>query len=147
MIQIYFVIENLFKKHKHWVNLVRKFGGGYYSEDIVQEAYIKVYGKKINEGYFYLTLRSITMDLHRKKVDTFDIDDIDIKDEPYQEPQCVEKYKEVLSTFDWYDRILFLLYANSGMSMRKIARETHISFMSIYNTIKKCKEKLKNQKD
>ena len=87
------------------------------------------------------------MDLHRKKVDTFDIDDIDIKDEPYQEPQCVEKYKEVLSTFDWYDRNLFLLYANSVMSMRKIARETHISFMSIYNTIKKCKEKLKNQKD
>ena len=87
------------------------------------------------------------MDLHRKKVITIDIENIEYQDEEYQEPQCVEKYKEVLKKFDWYDRDLFLLYANSGMSMRKISRETHISFMSIYNTIKKCKEKLKNQKD
>lgn len=86
------------------------------------------------------------MDLHRKKVVTIEIENIDIEDEEYKHPECTEKYKEILSTFDWYDRDLFLLYANSGMSMRKISRETNISFMSIYNTIKKCQEKLKNQK-
>ena len=86
------------------------------------------------------------MDLHRKKVTTIEIENFDFVDEEYQDPECTEKYKEILSTFDWYDRDLFLLYANSGMSMRKISRETHISFTSIYNTIKKCQDKLKNQK-
>jgi len=86
------------------------------------------------------------MDLHRKKVTTIEIENYDFVDEECQEQECTEKYKELLATFDWYDRDLFLLYANSGMSMRKIARETNISFMSIYNTIKKCQEKLKNQK-
>lgn len=111
------------------------------------EAYIKVKDKEINDSYFYLTLRSITMDLHRKKVQTVEIENIEIEDQEYQETECIKKYKEILATFDWYDRYLFLLYANSGMSMRKIAREKNISFMSIYNTIKKCQEKLKSQKD
>tara|TARA_R110000868_G_scaffold120421_2_gene319533 strand:- start:2393 stop:2908 length:516 start_codon:yes stop_codon:yes gene_type:complete len=169
-------IERLYKKHKYWISVVKSFGENYYAEDVVQEAYIKVNGKEINDSYFYLTLRSITMDLHRKKVDTveisflnglFDVDDteeIKFFDDPINHKKYfyhffkkdnddddidkkVEMYKEILSTFEWYDRDLFMLYANSGMSMRKIARETNISFTSIYNTIKKCKEKLKNQKD
>lgn len=139
-------MENLYKKHKQWINIVRSFGEYNYAEDIVQEAYIKVLGKEINDSYFYLTLRSITTDLHRKKVVTVEIDNLEFIDEEYEEPESTEKYLVILNSFSHYERILFNLYSESGMSMRKIARETNISFMSIYNTIKKCQEKLKNQK-
>ena len=61
-------MEHIYSRHKHWVAMVKKFGEVNYAEDVVQEAYIKVYGKDINEAYFYYTLRSLTMDLHSKKV-------------------------------------------------------------------------------
>ena len=83
------------------------------------------------------------MDLHRKKVDIIEIsENFDIVDEEYQE-QDIQPIYDSLNTFDWYDRDLFMLYSNSGMSIRKLSRETKIGFMSIYNTIRKCKQKLK----
>jgi DNA-directed RNA polymerase specialized sigma24 family protein len=109
------------------------------------EAYIKVNGREVNDSYFYLTLRSLTMDLHRKKVDMVEISEsLNLVDEDYQK-QDIEPLKQFINTFEWYDRDLFLLYANAGMSMRKLSRETKISFTSIYNTINKCKLKLKKE--
>ena len=35
-------IGKIYKHHKTWVDMVRSLGGGLYSEDIVQEAYIKL---------------------------------------------------------------------------------------------------------
>jgi DNA-directed RNA polymerase specialized sigma24 family protein len=139
------VIEKLFKKHKQWIAIVKSFGEVNYAEDVVMEAYIKVNGREVNDSYFYLTLRSLTMDLHRKKVDMVEISEsLNLVDEDYQE-QDIEPLKEFITTFEWYDRDLFMLYANAGMSMRKLSRETKISFTSIYNTINKCKLKLKKE--
>ena len=50
-----------------------------------------------------------------------------------------------MSTWSWYNRTLTKLYRDSNMSIRKIASETNISFVSIFNTLKKCKQQLKNQ--
>ena len=63
-------IDHLVKRHRHWINIVRKFGELTYAEDIVQEAYIKILykNKEINEAYFYYTLRSLTADLSRVKI-------------------------------------------------------------------------------
>ena len=36
-------IENLYKKHKTWVKIVKSFGcNNYMAEDLVQEMYIKI---------------------------------------------------------------------------------------------------------
>jgi DNA-directed RNA polymerase specialized sigma24 family protein len=36
-------MEHIYSRHKHWVSIVKKFGEVNYAEDVVQEAYIKVY--------------------------------------------------------------------------------------------------------
>ncbi len=149
-------MDNIYSKHKHWIRVVERFGEYRYAEDIVQEAYIKVYGKKINEAYFYFTLRSLTMDLHRSKVEILPISkdveyEISLFDEINLE-EITKPYYDYINTWSWYDKMLFLLWVDSGVSMREISRRTRISFMSVYNTIKNCKQKIKswekeNQKD
>ena len=38
------VLDILAKEHRKWVGMVRSFGGGVESEDIVQDMYIIIYG-------------------------------------------------------------------------------------------------------
>ena len=43
---------------------------------------------------------------------------------------------EHINNWHWYDAKLFKLYRDTDMSIRKIAKETKISWVSIFNTIK-----------
>lgn len=146
-------MEHIYSRHKHWVSIVKKFGEINYAEDVVQEAYIKVHGKTINEAYFYYTLRSLTMDLHSKKVVKCEITrDIEyMLREDYSNElaeELAQPYLEFIETWNWYDKKMFLLWVNNNISIRKLSRETKISFKSVYNTIRKCKERIKQwQKD
>jgi DNA-directed RNA polymerase specialized sigma24 family protein len=142
-------MEHIFSRHKHWVSIVKKFGEINYAEDVVQEAYIKVMklNKEINEAYFYYTLRSLTMDLHSKKVIKIEITkDIEylIKEDDSNElaEELAQPYLEFIETWDWYDKKLFMLWVNNRISIRKLARETKIGFKSVYTTIKKCQKRL-----
>lgn len=141
-------MEHIYSRHKHWVAMVKKFGEVNYAEDVVQEAYIKVYGKDINEAYFYYTLRSLTMDLHSKKVVKVEItQDIEysLKEDESNElaEELAQPFIDFIDTWHWYDKMLFMTWVNNKISMRKLSRETGIAFMSVYYTIKKCKERLK----
>ena len=63
------LINKIYQYHKEWIAMVEALGGGLYSEDIVQEAYIKIdkynyqnrmFKKgKISKGYMFFILRSI----------------------------------------------------------------------------------------
>lgn len=136
-----------YKNHKKWVNVVRSFGEDFLAEDIVMEAYIYIDKKKnVNDSYFWSLLRSLTINLQRqkKKHQITELDDnLIIFDEVYKEKPFKGYILEFIDTWYWYDRDLFLL-VKSGYSMRKIARETGIGFNSIYNTIKNCKQKIKD---
>ena len=55
----------------------------------------------------------------------------------------IKRVKEEAETWHWYDEMLFKHYFDSGMSMRELADETRISTSSIFQTIKYCKGKLK----
>ena len=140
-------MNHIYSKHKHWIRVVEKFGELKYAEDIVQEAYIKIHGKEINEAYFYFTLRSLTMDLHRKKVEILPITkEIEYEISLVEEIDLVDltqPYNDFIDTWEWYDKTLFRLWVDSGVSMREISRRTNIGFMSVYNTIKNCKKKIK----
>lgn len=48
-----------------------------------------------------------------------------------------------LDTFDDYDRKLFQLYYQTGLSVRKLSEETGITFKSIQYTIEKVKKNIK----
>lgn len=155
-------LEHIYQKHNHWIQIVKRFGIINYAEDIVQEAYIKVQGKEINEAYFYFILQSMSMDLHRKKVVkislTNDGDDDCIRPEieqAYQFQQVKSRYDRIdtektlvklhalMDTWQWYDRMLFTVWVNSGKTIRCFSRDIGIGFMSVYQTIRKCKNNIK----
>lgn len=141
--------DHIFSKHRHWINVVKRFGEINYAEDIVHEAYIRILdlNKPINEAYFYFTLRSLTMNLHNNKVVKVEITkDIEylLIDESNDDflMELAKPIFDLIATWKDYDRMLFMLWVNKGISMRKISRESGIPFMNIYHTIKKCKQKI-----
>lgn len=55
------------------------------------------------------------------------------------------KYEQVLkiiSTFDEYERSLFLLYYESNMTYEELSKEIGIPKISIYNAVRKVKRKV-----
>ena len=143
-------IDDLVNLHSHWINIVRKFGELTYAEDIVQEAYIKILeiNKDINEAYFYYTIRSLTMNLHSKKIIKVEFTtEIEYLISEYESEDLIiestKPYFDYIATWDYYDQMLFSVYLKKGISMRKMSRESGISFTSIYNSIKNCKNKLR----
>jgi len=55
----------------------------------------------------------------------------------------LERIEEEISTWHWYDYMLFKIYVDSGKSIRTLAKETKISRDSIFQTLKNCKERIK----
>jgi len=137
-------LKEICKQHQRWINTVKQFGIIDFAEDVVQEAYLKCLEKEtINEAYFYLTLRSLSMDLHRKQkqIIKVSIDEVNIITE-------IEEHNEVLNLvndFHWFDKEVFFLYYDNKMSMRKIAEETGISLSTIFKTIQTCNLKIKKE--
>ena len=87
------------------------------------------------------------MNLHNKKVIKVEITkDIEHLLFDSQEDDIVlelaQPFIDYIQTWEDYERMLFMVYVNKGVSMRKMSRESGISFTSIYNTIKNCKKKL-----
>ena len=54
-----------------------------------------------------------------------------------------QKLEDCMNTFDEYDKKLFKLYYETGLSIRKLSDETGISFKSIQYTIDKVKKNIK----
>lgn len=154
-------IEKIAKFHKDWIGIVRSFGAGDMSEDIVQDTYLRIlrlnYADKfvtseVNHGYMWLTLRSVYFDyLRANKNMEISIDKFySISEEeknPFEDSASLslsEKIENEIDSWHWYDAILFRVYKDSGLSMRDIAKKSGISLSSIFLTIKTCKENLKN---
>ena len=147
-------------QHEDWIKIVNGFGEFNYAEDIVQEAYIRLikYAKpyniiknnKVSRGYMFFTLRSLYFQYYhsKRKIQKISIDDeenfLQIADETnLEEHEAFNRVctliDEVAEDWTWYDRKLFKLYRDTDLSIRKIATETNISWVSIFNTLKNCK--------
>ena len=67
-------------------------------------------------------------------------------------PDTPQDYKErlkqtldnTLETFNYYERNLFLLYYEGNLTYNELADETGIPKISIFNTVRKVKTKLKD---
>ena len=147
-------------QHEDWIKIVNGFGEFNYAEDIVQEAYIRLikYAKpyniiknnKVSRGYMFFVLRSLYFSYYnsKRKIQKVSIDDeenfLQIADETnLEEHEAFNRVctliDEVAEDWTWYDRKLFKLYRDTDLSIRKIATETNISWVSIFNTLKNCK--------
>lgn len=157
-------LEILNELHNEWVNMVRSFGEYTYSEDLVQETYLRIHqagaqnravvNGKPNKGFMYIALRNnhINFAKQKAKVKKYQIEDFKMqsrKEAPTDwfiaNDKLEQKIKDVMASWHWYDRDMFTLIATGPDSMRKISRETKISLSSISNTIKKCRKRLKDE--
>jgi|TARA_B100000073_G_scaffold311754_1_gene285054 DNA-directed RNA polymerase specialized sigma24 family protein len=157
-------LEIVAKQHKEWIRIVNGFGEYDYAEDIVQESYLILYkyakpekvieNGNIRRGYMYFTLRT-TYYLYynsKRKVRKVSIDDgilqledtNDLREQEAYNKIC-EKIDEEIENWHWYDKKLFILYRDTPMSIRKIASETKISWVSIFNTLKNSKNIIKDK--
>lgn len=150
--------------HNEWVKIIHTFGEYDYAEDIVQESYIALWkyadqeklidtNGDVRKGYMYFTLRSLFYQYYNKKKKInkvpFDgcwelFDDSNLEEQKAYNDICL-LIDEEIKNWDWYDRKLFKLYRDSDMSMRDIAKETNISLISIFNSIKNYKIILKDK--
>ena len=142
-----------------------KFGAGDYAEDIVQEMYIRLnkyveeperimYKNEPNKLFVWVTLRNMVRNFQNKKdilVFTGDMVEYDYEEELfyYEEAngfeRLIEKIWDSTEELHWYDKKMFEVYHTTDMSMRDIEKETRISLYSIFDTLKKTKEYVKEK--
>jgi DNA-directed RNA polymerase specialized sigma24 family protein len=153
-------INRVVEHHKEWIAFVHSFGEHFFAEDIVQETYINLIkwssedklftNGKINKGYMWLSLKNTFLQ-HVNKANKFKLVSIDNLYEIENlnnielltaQDKLEVKILEEMNSWEWYDKMLFEIYRNDKLSMRKIATKTKISLSSIFSTIKSCKEKL-----
>lgn len=154
------------KDHKKWIKIVNSFGKTNVAEDIVQEAYMVLYkytdeksiveNGRVNQGYMFYTLRSVFYQYHKvkKRIQVTSIEDekftTQIQDNIEMDEEIgygsfLQLVDKSMEDFNWYDRKLWKLYSQTDMSIRKIAAETNISWVSIFNSLKNIKQILKNK--
>lgn len=159
-------LDIIAKDHDKWLKLVESFGEHQYHHDIVQEAYLALYkyttpekiihNGKVSEGYMYFTLRTITYQFYnaKTKIQKVSLDDDEnilqlVAEDNIEEQEAFHKIctliDQEMESWSWYNRKLTELYRDTDMSIRKIAAATNISFVSIFNTLKNCKNEIKNK--
>lgn len=154
-------LEVLNEQHNDWVAMVKSFGEITYSEDLVQETYLRIYHAKAqdravqngkpNRSFMYIALRNnhINFAKQKAKVKKYQIEEFKMKshnDPPvewFEANDILEKkIQQVMEGWHWYDRQLFELLASKKVSMRKLSRDSGISLSSLSNTMKKCRQRL-----
>ena len=155
-------LSKVAKHHLEYVRVVESFGIKNYSEDIVQEMYLRVNkycspekillkDGSVNKNYIYFILRNLFLGYcnEQKKVSKVNIDDMNNLGVEYEYIEETEAFTSLIhridaevETWHWYDRLLFDLYRESGKSIRKLSKETRISTSSIFQTLKYCKNQI-----
>ena len=156
------LLNELAKHHKEWITIVKSFGEHDTHEDIVQEMYLKLnkYTKledittkgRLNKSYVWLTLRNLYYNQQKQqsKVNYIDIEDCrGLKSDNTElieleaQSNLNDLINKEIESWHWADKLLFDIYTQSGKSMRQLTKETGISTKTIFWTLKKCKERLK----
>ena len=147
--------------HKEWVKIVRSFGEQDLAEDVVQDVYLRIvkynYEEKIlkdgkpNIALMWMMLRNRAFEINKTgSVQFLSLDEVrGVADEESEldKHEALERLhqriKEEMDNWHWYDSMLFKVYKEGNASMRDIAKDSGISLTSIFNTIKNCKERLR----
>lgn len=142
--------------------MVRSFGEHSYAEDIVQEMYIRIHkytdcekflnNGEVNKGYVWMILRNscATFQTQKSKVKKVGDENLTNLIDDYIEIEyyiCIDRIYELIAkeieNWHWYDRRVFKIIVYQGVSMRRLSRESNISVDSLFNTMKRCKARIK----
>tara|TARA_R110002110_G_scaffold107847_9_gene269736 strand:- start:5275 stop:5808 length:534 start_codon:yes stop_codon:yes gene_type:complete len=156
-------LEIVAKHHKEHLEIVKNLGGGIYSEDVVQEFYLRLhkYGDKdkvinkegiINGSYIYFSLRNTYLLFLReknkiKKINIDEINNLGIEDEYISKTEALttleNKINNEIKSWEWFDAKMFKVYRNENISYRELSNRSKISLRTIFSTLKRCKDKLR----
>jgi len=137
------------------------------AEEIVQRAYMKLIeydklhkcinkDKTLSKSYVFLTVRSVAYDYYilksrevnnklifNNEVEGIQDDENDV-DRNEALGSLVDKMNYYLDTeFSWVDRQIFRLYNDTGFSMQKLSDDSGIAKTSIYLSVKRVKDRLR----
>ena len=159
------VLDLLAANHNEWLKMAHKFGAGDYAEDIVQEMYIRLhkyienperimYKDQPNKLFVWVTLRNMVRNYQNKKeILVFSGDmveyDTELDSFDYETAggfeKLIDKIWDKVNDLHWYDRKMFEIYHTTDMSMRDIEKETKISLFSIFDTLNKTKNYVREE--
>ena len=159
-------LDRVSKHHEEYIKYVRKMGATSHAEDIVQEMYLLLHkyncekkvireNGNVNKSYIWRTLYNLFI-LYKRNSKKFTMVDIDEHQYLFNEElneQKEQAYEKIITKVEAhlneldetgypYNKELFKMYVNTGLSMRGISRETNISLRSIFYTLSKCKDEL-----
>lgn len=164
-------LELLAKKHKRWCALVRSMGcNPAVIEDVVQDSYLKIreqvlkgrditYGDSdVNDFYMYLTLRSVYLtSVGKKKLNVVETDQetldqiMDSIESVYCDYEQEEAFRRLekniyreINSWDTYYTNIFIGYFTTDMSLDKMSKDSVIGRSSLYNSLVKHKEIIKD---
>ncbi len=156
-------LNKIAKHHKEWIKIAVNFGARDYAEDIVQEAYIRVHkysnpekiikNDKVNKGYMFFIIINIWNNFNNKikKTRILPLND-HVQNISYESLESekdvalqniINKMDKELENWHFYEKGIFKIYRDSGLSIRGIAKETKISSVNIFHTLKKSKNKMR----
>lgn len=171
------ILTKLYENHNKWNVIVKRLGApNHVAEDLVMDMYIKMHNVNKNtviksiDVYAYFVLRNLYFDYFKKQnvkrskevsieeltnrlscTDDkmiYELEDSNLfcmKSE-IVESKKIDDLELAKNTLIWYDRkVLDLHY--SGLTMRKISRDTGISLSSIFNTIKNARKTIREYLD
>lgn len=134
-------------------------------DDVVQIMYLKLLEIEQREGsiqrmalpngqinplYVFKILQSAVVDQYREDKKQVVIEYIEHPVEPpdemeHRHAELMDEIKGVIDGMHDYEQMMLELYFVYGYSMREIEKRTGIPTHSIFNTIKNCKEKIKQK--
>ena len=127
---------------------------------------------KVSKGYMFFVIRSLFMnyvkakskirkvdlDYKHKKAElkdghhgamygriAFDLTSDDNLDKEIAFGKLCNKMDKELESLHWYDRRIFEIYRDTPLSIRGMSKETKISFVNIFHTLKKVKQVMRDK--
>jgi len=162
------LIDILAQKDAEWVKMAMSFGIDEDSaRDLVHDMYIRLetyvddpervmYNEdEVNTFYVYVTLRNLYLSgVTKKKYFYFPDNDlkhklsISAEEVNYEREEAfgeiIDRIRNEVNSWYWYDRKLWEIHFDEQRSMRSISNDTRISLSSIFNTLKRCKNTIRD---
>lgn len=154
------MLELIYKDHLKWINTTKRMGCTINeAEDIVGEMYCIIgkmlnkgldisYGDQVNYYYIYMTLRTTFLQLKKKqnKMHKVPLDlTLELTSNEYVNfEEANDIVEDKLDTLHWYDKKVYNLIQDE-YSIRELSNKTGITYHSLYNTLRKVKEQLKEE--
>jgi len=159
------LIDKLAVKDHDWFVMAKSFGvSDDMARDLVQDMYLRIHkyvdnperifedDGKVNTYYIYVTMRNLYCTRYVKQKTFVELSDniaVEYDSTDFAKENALlditTRINNRVKEWYWYDKKLWDIHFHQQLSMRDIAKATKISLSSIFNTLKNCKTKIREE--